>query len=181
MRDKQIYIMAIKLSFPFLEILFFCTHPAFVHCLFTSLPFCMLAYCLISNVMWSTLLLDHLVVLYMFHSYCEIGSLNSIIKPSSSDLAEDGLFITRRKLGGTATPVIFYLQIHLLLDSSNNRLPYTSFCLNLAHRISFWEKRNDDRMFRRRYWLHGMLERKNDGWCWFQHAKYSQTISHDLV
>ena len=40
MRGKQIYIMAIKLTFPFLEILPFSTHPGFLPtCLFTPPPY----------------------------------------------------------------------------------------------------------------------------------------------
>src|SRR6266566_545980 len=67
----------------------------------------------------------------------EISSLNCIIKLSSSDLAKNRLFIAWRELGRTATFIVFHLQIHLLLDPTNNSLPYTSFRLDLTHRISF--------------------------------------------
>jgi len=52
-----------------------------------------------------------------------MGSLDSIIKLSSSDLAKNGLFVTRGELGRTSTFVVLLITIHLLLDSSNCRLP----------------------------------------------------------
>ena len=50
----------------------------------------------------------------------EFGGLNSIIQLSSSDLANDCLFVTRRELGRTASFVVFLVRIHLLFDSSNS-------------------------------------------------------------
>ncbi len=57
----------------------------------------------------------------------EIGSLNSIIKSSSSDLVQNRLFITRRKLERTATPVISISKSIFFLILSTIDLPIPVF------------------------------------------------------
>jgi len=54
----------------------------------------------------------------------KVGGLNSIIKPFGSDLANDGLFIIRKKLRKTTLFAVFLVPIHFLLNSPNGRLPY---------------------------------------------------------
>jgi hypothetical protein len=46
----------------------------------------------------------------------EIGSLDSIVKLSSGDLANDRLFITRGELGWTTSFAVFLIPIHFLLE-----------------------------------------------------------------
>jgi len=53
----------------------------------------------------------------------EMGSLDSIIKLSSGDLANNGLFAMIGELGGTASFAVFLVHIYFLLDSTNGRLP----------------------------------------------------------
>jgi len=53
----------------------------------------------------------------------EMGSLDSIIKLSSGDLANNGLFVTIGELGGTASFAVFLVHIYFLLDFTNGRLP----------------------------------------------------------
>ena len=53
----------------------------------------------------------------------KFGGLNSIGTPSSGNLTDNGLFVTRRKLGKTATSAIFFIPIYFLLDPSNGEVP----------------------------------------------------------
>lgn len=53
----------------------------------------------------------------------KMGGFNSIIKLSSGNLANDRLFVTSRKLGRTATFVVFLVQIHFFAYPANGRLP----------------------------------------------------------
>ena len=53
----------------------------------------------------------------------EIGSLNSIVQLSSSNLANNRLFITRGELGWATSFAVFLVPVHFLLDSSNGGLP----------------------------------------------------------
>ena len=80
--------------------------------------------------------------------------MNSIVKLSSSDLAKNGLFITRGKLGRSTTFIVFFVCVHLFLDSTNGRLPYTSFGLDFTNRLVFMKKRDDGRALSRRYRIH---------------------------
>ena len=52
----------------------------------------------------------------------EFGGFNSIIKPSSSDLMHDTLFIMRCKLERMTLFAIYLVLIDLFLDPSNCRL-----------------------------------------------------------
>ena len=82
------------------------------------------------------------------------GGLNSIVKPSSSDLANDGLFITRRKLRRSTPFAVFLVPIHFLLDSPNGRLPYTSSRLDLMQGIALIEKGDDRRVLSKGCGMH---------------------------
>ena len=53
----------------------------------------------------------------------EMGSLDSIIKLSSDDLENNGLFVMIGELGGMASFAVFLVHIYFLLDSTNGRLP----------------------------------------------------------
>ena len=61
------------------------------------------------------------------------------------------------------TPLaILLIHIKFLLDSTNGRLPYTSFELDFTNRIAFMKKRDDGRALSRGYGMHGggMKERR---------------------
>jgi hypothetical protein len=92
-----------------------------------------------------------------------MGSLNSIVKLPSSDLGTDRLFIMIEKLGRTATLAIFLVCMNFFLDSTNGRFLYTSFRLDLMQGIAFMKKRDDSRALGRRYRMHMVVERKEDG------------------
>jgi hypothetical protein len=49
----------------------------------------------------------------------EIGSLDSIVKLSSSDLLNDRLLVTRRELGRMTSCIVFFVPIYLSSDSAN--------------------------------------------------------------
>jgi hypothetical protein len=54
------------------------------------------------------------------------------------------------------TPLaILLIHIQVLLDSTNSRLPYTSFELNFTNRIVFMKKRDDGRVLSRGYEIYG--------------------------
>jgi hypothetical protein len=56
---------------------------------------------------------------------------------------------------------VFFIFIHPLLDSPNNRLPYTSSGLDLTQGIALLKEGNDSRMVGRKCGPHeGMKERK---------------------
>jgi len=74
-------------------------------------------------------------------------------------LTNNSLFISRGKLGRLASFVVFFVQIHFLLDPSNSRPSYTSLGLNLAKRIAFFKKRNHSRMLRGGCGLHGKIKK----------------------
>ena len=93
----------------------------------------------------------------------EIGSLNSIVKLAGSDLANNRLFVMKGKLGRSATLVVFLVHIGFLLDSTNGRLPYTSFRLDLVQRIVFMKKREDSSMLCRGYGTHDGGRKEKDG------------------
>ena len=81
---------------------------------------------------------------------------------SSSDLANDGLFVIRRKLRRVTPLALLLIHIKFLLDSTNGRLPYTSFKLDFTNRIVFMKKRDDGGVLSREYGIHdgGMNERR---------------------
>ena len=92
-----------------------------------------------------------------------MGSLNSIIKLSCSDLLNDGLSVMRRKLGRLTPFAVFFVSINLLLDPSNSGLAHTSFVLNLTQGITFLKKGDDRRVLDRGYGFHGVIEGKENG------------------
>ena len=101
----------------------------------------------------------------------EIGNLNRIVKLSSSDLAKNGLFIMRGKLERSTTLIVFFVYVHLFLDSTNGRLPYTSFGLEFMNRIVFMKKGDDGRVLSRWYGMHSGGKKERSWLKWFQHAK----------
>jgi hypothetical protein len=52
-----------------------------------------------------------------------VSGLDSIIKLSSGDLSQYPLFIPGGEFGRTSTFAVFFIRIHLPLDSSNSRFP----------------------------------------------------------
>jgi len=53
----------------------------------------------------------------------KMGSLDSIFKLPSSDLVNNGLFITRRNLGRATPFAVFLVCTNFFVDSTNGRLP----------------------------------------------------------
>src|SRR5882724_10472207 len=93
----------------------------------------------------------------------EMGSLDSIIKLSSGDLVNNGLFVMIGELGGTASFAVFLVHIYFLLDSTNGRLPWTSFGLYLMQGIAIIKKGDDLRVLGRGCRLHVVVGRKEGG------------------
>ena len=81
---------------------------------------------------------------------------------SSSDLANDGLFVIRGKLRRVTPLVLLLIHIKFLLNSTNGRLLYTSFELDFTNRIVFMKKRDDGGVLSREYGMYngGMKERR---------------------
>jgi len=59
--------------------------------------------------------------------------------------------------------VVFLVDIGFLLDSTNGRLPYTSFKLNLMQGIVFMKKGDDSSMLSRGYGTHNSGRKERDG------------------
>ena len=57
----------------------------------------------------------------------EMGSLNSIVKLPSGDLAHNGLFVLIRKLERVTSFAVFLVCIKFLLDPTNSGLPPGQF------------------------------------------------------
>ena len=68
----------------------------------------------------------------------EICSLNSIVKPPRVDLSDNGLLVTGRKLGGTATRIVLFVRIHFLHNLANSTKTYTSFIMDLMIGIALF-------------------------------------------
>jgi hypothetical protein len=83
-----------------------------------------------------------------------MGNLDSIVKLPSSDLVKNRLFIPGGKLERVTSFIVFLVCIHLFLDSTNGRLPYTSFRLDFMNRIVFMKKGDDGGALSRRYRMH---------------------------
>ena len=62
----------------------------------------------------------------------EICSLNSIVKPPRVDLSDNGLLVTGRKLGGTATRIVLYVSIHFLPNLADSTKAYSSFIMDVT-------------------------------------------------
>ena len=92
-----------------------------------------------------------------------MGNLNSIVKLSSSDLVKNGLFVMRGKLGRATSLVVFFVCVYLFLDSTNGRLPYTSFGLDFMNRIVFMKKGDDGKALSRAYGMHSG-DKKEGSW-----------------
>src|SRR5277367_1168698 len=72
-----------------------------------------------------------------------MGSLHSIVKSPSCDLANEGLFVTSREFGRTPSFVVFLVPIHLPVDPANGGLPNICFELNLTQGITLLKKRDN--------------------------------------
>jgi len=59
--------------------------------------------------------------------------------------------------------VVFLVDIGFLLDSTNGRLPYTSFRLDLTQRIVFMKKEDDSSALSRGYGTHDGSRKERDG------------------
>ena len=84
----------------------------------------------------------------------EMGSLNSIVKLPSGDLAQNGLFVLIRKLGRATSFAVFLVYIKFLLDPTNSGLPQASFRLDLTQGIAFMKKGDDGSALSRRGRMH---------------------------
>jgi len=59
--------------------------------------------------------------------------------------------------------VVFLVDIGFLLDSTNGRLPYTSFRLDLTQRIVFMKKEDNSSALSRGYGMHDGSRKERDG------------------
>ena len=64
----------------------------------------------------------------------EICSLNSIVKPPRVDLLNNGLLITGRELGGTATRIVLFVKIHFLPNFADS----TKLMQTMSHDIFYY-------------------------------------------
>jgi hypothetical protein len=71
--------------------------------------------------------------------------------------------VSIRNLRKTTFFAIFLVFIKFLLNFINDELPYTSFKLDLMHRIAFIRKGDDGSALSRRCETHVIIERKEDG------------------
>jgi hypothetical protein len=111
----------------------------------------------------------------------ELGSLNSIIKLSSSDLAHNTLFVACREPGWAASRMVFFVLLHFLANSSNSTLFQICSSLYLMMRIPFIEKRNNRIMLGSRNRSHGDGEKEERRLNQVQHVKCVQTKSGNIV
>ena len=77
----------------------------------------------------------------------ELGSLNSIIKLSRSDLTNNRLFITSRKFGRTTTMIVFLAEIEFFVNFSASTKANTSLGMYLTMRIALGKERNNRGVF----------------------------------
>ena len=68
----------------------------------------------------------------------EICSLNSIVKPPRVDSLNNGLLVTGRELGGTATRIVFFDGIYFLPNFANSTKAYTGFIMDLTIGIALF-------------------------------------------
>ena len=85
----------------------------------------------------------------------EMGSLHNIIKSSTGDLMNNWLLVTWRQFRRTSSFTIFFISIHLFVNSSNDRLDHLR--LNLMQEITLLKKEDDRRAFSRRGGFHEMV------------------------
>ena len=90
----------------------------------------------------------------------EMGSLNSIVKLPSGDLAHDRLFVSIRKLRRATSFAVFLIFIEFLLDPTNGGPPQASFRLDLMQGIAFMKKGDDGSVLSRRGRTHMVVGRK---------------------
>src|SRR6202030_2707543 len=86
-------------------------------------------------------------------------------------------FVTSKKLGRTATRVVFFVCIHMLLNSTHSRLPQTSPSLNISDRIPLFKQRDDRSTVGSRSGFMVVVRDQVK----FQHVKLIQIASHDIV
>ena len=87
-----------------------------------------------------------------------MGGLDCIAGLSSKDSLDNSTFVGRRKLGGTATMVIFFVWLDFLKDSNQNGLPYTSLGCNVSAGKIKRSKRDDIILLSSREVFHGENE-----------------------
>ena len=84
-----------------------------------------------------------------------LGGLNSIVKPPSDDLSNDGPFVARSELGRSSSRVVLLIPIHLFANSIDGPLPNTSSGLNFTMGIALIKKGKHRRAFISRSGSHG--------------------------
>jgi hypothetical protein len=72
----------------------------------------------------------------------ELGSLNSNIKLSRSDLTNNGLFIMSRKFGRMTTMIVFLVEIKFLVDFADSTKANISLGMYLMMGIALGKERN---------------------------------------
>ena len=74
---------------------------------------------------------------------CESGidkicSLNSIVKPPRVDLSDNGLLVIGRELGGMATRIVLFVEIHFLSNFFDGNKTHTGFIMDLTIGIALF-------------------------------------------
>jgi hypothetical protein len=77
----------------------------------------------------------------------KLGSLNSIIKLSRSDLTNNGLFIMSRKFGRTTTMIVFLVGIKFFVDFADSTKANTGLGMCLMMGIALDKERNSRGVF----------------------------------
>jgi hypothetical protein len=77
----------------------------------------------------------------------ELGSLNSIIKLSRSDLTNNGLFITSRKFGRMTTMIVFLVGIKFFVNFADSTKANTGLGMYLMMGIALGKERNNGEVF----------------------------------
>jgi hypothetical protein len=77
----------------------------------------------------------------------ELGSLNSIIKLSRSDLMNNGLFIMSRKFGRMTTMIVFLVEIKFFVDFADSIKANTGLGMYLTIEIALGKERNNRGVF----------------------------------
>ena len=68
----------------------------------------------------------------------KICSLNSIVKPPRVNLSNNGLLVTGKELGGTATRIALFVGIYFLFKFVDSTKAYTGFVMDLMIRIALF-------------------------------------------
>jgi hypothetical protein len=107
------------------------------------------------------------------------GGLNSIGRPPSGDLGDDGSFIGGRKPGRTTRRWSLSIRKEVLKDSRHSRLPNTKFGSNLTSGKTIGSKGDDVFLLSRGDGMHVELgEPESPGPCYIIEFRNHQGYNH---